>query len=167
MLDDLISNQGNPVGHEVVALGMADMGAILLSKADGHHLHQAAFIGALEAGVGLHPIQNNDAIRLIRVLVNADLEVLRMADLNRLHRGQDRAAHAFLRDAQGGQDHLLPLRSGAAVAAMAGIRKGSAPISFSRSARYRIINVEFETPRLPQVMQIRIPGRIFSRISLI
>ena len=98
------------------------LGALLLAQADGHHLHQAALVGAPEGGVGLDAVEEDDAVRLRGVLVNEHRLVADAgdADLDGLHGALDGAAHGLLGDAVVLQDLGLALGGGTAVAAHGG-----------------------------------------------
>ena len=98
---------------------MDALGALLLAQANGHHLHQAAFIGTAEGGMGLDAVEEDDAVRLRGVLVHEHRLVTHAgnADLHRLHGTLHRAAHGFLSDAVVLEDLELTLGGGAAVAA--------------------------------------------------
>ena len=108
--------------HDGGALVMDALGAVLLAQADGHHLHQAALIGAAEGGVGLDTVEENDAVRLRGVLIDKDrlMAYAGKADLHRLHGALDGAAHGLLGDAVVLEDLGLALGGGAAVAAHGG-----------------------------------------------
>ena len=77
------------------------LGAFLLSKADGHHLHQAAFIGAAERGVGLDAVEEDDPVCLRGVFVHKHRLMAHTgnADLNSFHGVFHRTAHGFFGNA--------------------------------------------------------------------
>ena len=108
--------------HDGGALVMDALGALLLAKANGHHLHQAALVGAPEGGVGLDAVEEDDAVRLRGVLVDEHRLVTDAgdADLDRLHGALDGAAHGLLGNAVVLENLGLTLGGGAAVAAHGG-----------------------------------------------
>ena len=105
--------------HDGRALMMDALSALLLAKADGHHLHQAAFIGAAEGGVGLDAVVEDDAVSLRGILIHIYrlMTYAGNADLHRLHGAFHGAAHGLLRNAVILEDLELALGGSAAVAA--------------------------------------------------
>ena len=105
--------------HDGRALVMDALSALLLAKANGHHLHEAALIGAPERGVGLDAVVEDDAVGLRGVFVDVHRLVTHAgnADLHGLHGALDGAAHVLLGNAVVLEDLGLALGGGAAVAA--------------------------------------------------
>ena len=112
--------------HDGGALMMDALGAFLLAQADGHHLHQAALIGAAEGGVGLDAVEEDNAVRLGGVLVDEYRLVADTgdADLDRLHGALDGAAHGLFGNAVIPENLGLALGGGTAVAAHSGHNVG-------------------------------------------
>ena len=92
--------------------------AALLPEADRQHLAEAALDVGAEGGVRLDPPHHDDRVSLPGVAVHvARRAVVEVADLDRVHRRQDRSADLWLGDAVLGQDRALALGGRAAVAA--------------------------------------------------
>ena len=105
---------------EAVVLNRAviDLRAFVLAQADEHHLHQAAFDVADEAGVRLDAADDQHVVGLEGVLVEVDRKAFgRLADDDRLHARADRAAAELLGDAVAFEQLALPFGRAAAVAA--------------------------------------------------
>ena len=118
ILQSSASKGGHVDGHQVPAPLVADAGAVLLAQADGQHLHDAAFIFAVEIGVGLDAAHGHDVVAGEGEGVQPDVQAfLGHAHLAGLHSGMDLAAAGLLGDAVVVQDGLLALGGGAAVAA--------------------------------------------------
>ena len=98
---------------------MDALSALLLAKANGHHLHQAAFIGATEGGMGLDAVVEDDAVSLRGILIHVYRLMAHTgnADLNRFHGAFHGAAHGLLRNAVILEDLKLALSGSAAVTA--------------------------------------------------
>ncbi len=97
---------------------MIDASAIVLAQADEHHLHQAAFDIADEAGMRLDAVADDDVIGVEGVLIEVDGKALGgFADDHRVHAGPNRAPAKRFGDAVAGQDANLLLGGSAAVAA--------------------------------------------------
>ena len=105
--------------HDAGALMMDALSALLLAKANGHHLHQAAFIGATEGGVGLDAVEEDDTVGFRGILIHIYRLMTHTgnADLHRLHGAFHGAAHGLLRNAVILEDLKLAFGSSAAVTA--------------------------------------------------
>ena len=113
------------------ALGVAEIGALLLAHADRDHLADAALDFAAEAGMGLDAVDDDDAVGFVGVLVKVDgTSVPGRAQLDDFHRGLDRAAHGLLGDTQSGEHVLLPFGGRAAVTAHRGEDEGRSAACF-------------------------------------
>ena len=93
------------------------LGALALAQADDQHLQDARLVRRVEVGVRLDPVEQDDAVGLVGVLVEVD----RQADGagpedDRVHVGPDLDAHRLGRDAVAGQQLALALGGRAAVA---------------------------------------------------
>ena len=56
--------------HVFESVCMARFGSFLLTQADGDHFDQAAFVGAAECGMRFDPVDNDDTVRLVGVLID-------------------------------------------------------------------------------------------------
>ena len=134
--DDLTAAQ-NHLRHTaqhrlVVVLARAQMnhlGALFLAQADRHDLHQTAFDLAVEIRVRLDAVEQQNAVRLMRVAVHVDrVTFRRIPQVNRLHRRADRRADLLFRYAVVFEDRPLPLVGRAAVAAHGGHHERRGPL---------------------------------------
>ena len=84
----------------VHALGVEELGALLLPQPDGDHLHQTRLDRSAEIGVRFDPADRDDGVGLEGVAVEPDRNVvLDLAEVDRIHTGTDRAAHRRFGDA--------------------------------------------------------------------
>ena len=56
--------------HVFESVCMARLSSFLLAQADGDHFDQAAFVGAAESGMRFDPVDNDDTVRLVGVLID-------------------------------------------------------------------------------------------------
>ena len=96
---------------------MADLSAVLFSKADSHHLHDSAFVGAAKCCMGFDAASKDDTVGFGGVFVNEDIHAfLIYPDFFDLHGRDNRTAYIVLCDSVAFQDRPLTFRSGSAVA---------------------------------------------------
>ena len=92
----------------------------VLAEADGHHLEEPRLDGSLEIRVGLDAIDDADPVRLGGDPVAPHGHAQRLAGLDHVHAGPERAAHGRLGDPVVREDFQLALGGGPAVAAHGG-----------------------------------------------
>ena len=102
----------------VHALAVQRCGAANLAHADGHHLDQAAFDVASEAGVGLDSVDQHNAVRLNGIGVGVDRHAaVELSQNSGVHGGADGSPHTVL--SQAVVFEYLPLALGVAGAVTA------------------------------------------------
>src|SRR5579885_1212426 len=76
---------------------MYEISLRLLPESNADHLHQTAFHFAMEVGVLLDPVDDDDPVSTGRVLIQVNRQALvSRPDLNDVHRGANRAADKCL-----------------------------------------------------------------------
>ena len=102
-----------PAEAELVDLA----GPLALAQADDQHLQDARLVGRVEVGVRLDPVQQDDAVGLVGVLVEVDRQADGVgAEDDGVHVGADLDAHRLGRDPVAGQELALAFGGRAAVA---------------------------------------------------
>ncbi len=81
---------------------------LLVSHSNGHHLNKAALRRPDEIGVGLDPVDEDNACGLMGQPVHEEGNAVGLAHGNHVHGGLHRGAHTLLRDAPQPQHLLLP-----------------------------------------------------------
>ena len=132
--DDVQGGQGDlphrddVLGHVLKAQDVGHLRPLLLRQTNGGHLGQTALDGSPEGCMTLHPVEQDDPIALIGVLVYVHRQApVAGPNLHHLHGGEDGRVHGLLGDAVVVQDLPLTFGGGAAVAAHSGDQDGLAP----------------------------------------
>ena len=117
--DRVAGDRRDEAGELVVALPVERVRALLLAQADGEHLHEPALHGPREASVGLDAVHGDDEVGALEcVAIDEDGDAGQdLAEVDRLHRRSDLAAHRLGRDAVAGEHLELAGRGRAAMAA--------------------------------------------------
>ena len=114
--EELLSHLRKKLGETVKAEGVELGGASVIAQPDGHHFQQAAFMGSPKLRVGLHLVEDNDAVGLEGQLVAIERLAAYLPIGNHLHGGANGGAHGRLGDAVSRQQLHLSGGVGTAVA---------------------------------------------------
>ena len=129
--------------------------ADLVAEANDQQLHKTALDRADEIGVGLHAIDEDDAVGLGSMPVQVQRHTFDLAERNDVHGGPNGRADALFVDAQPHEQVGLPLAVAPPCDPIAGTTKGAQPAARRRSTTARTIGTTSPMPRLPTATATR------------